>query len=115
MEQVFFNLPLSELEPIFKRWIKEAQEELQPKTFNYQKETKQFLTVEEAANFLTLAVPTIYSKVHKNELPHFKRGKRLYFTTTDLIAYLNEGRKKTNNDIDAEVDNLLKKKGDKNA
>lgn len=27
IEQVFFNVPLSKLEPIFKRWIKEAQSE----------------------------------------------------------------------------------------
>ena len=30
-EQVFFNVPLSKLEPIFKRWIKEAQAESKPR------------------------------------------------------------------------------------
>lgn len=29
MEQVFFNVPLSKLEPIFKRWVREAQTEAQ--------------------------------------------------------------------------------------
>lgn len=29
-EQVFFNVPLSRLEPIFKRWVKEVQQEFQP-------------------------------------------------------------------------------------
>jgi hypothetical protein len=29
IEQVFFNVPLSKLEPIFKRWVKEAQAEIQ--------------------------------------------------------------------------------------
>jgi len=31
MEQVFFNVPLAKLEPIFKRWIIEAQAEVLPK------------------------------------------------------------------------------------
>lgn len=78
-------------------------------------ESENLLTVQEAASFLTLAVPTIYSKVHKNELPHMKRGKRLYFTSADLISYVKEGRKKTNKEIELEVDNFLKKKGGKNA
>ena len=114
MEQVFFNLPLSELEPIFKRWIKEAQDELQPKVFNYQKEAEDLLTVQEAANFLSLVKPTIYSKVNKRELPFMKRGKRLYFSQSELLEYIKEGRRQTATEIKLEVNTYLKK-GGKNA
>lgn len=114
MEQVFFNLPLSELEPIFKRWIKEAQDELEPKGYNSQNEVEGFLTVEEAATFLTLAQSTIYSKVHKRELPFMKRGKRLYFSQSELLEYIKEGRSQTATEIKLEVNTYLKK-GGKNA
>lgn len=69
-----------------------------------------FLTIKEAAQFLRLTVPTIYSKVSKRELPVMKRGKRLYFSSNELLEYLKEGRKKTNSEIEIEAVNYLSKK-----
>ena len=75
---------------------------------------EQLLTVQEAAQFLNLTVPTIYSKVSKGELPVMKRSKRLYFSSTELMAYLKEGRKKSNAEIEAEAEAYLNKKGGNN-
>jgi excisionase family DNA binding protein len=52
------------------------------------------MTIQEAAEFLSLTVPTMYSKVSKGELPFMKRGKRLYFSRTELMEYVKAGRKK---------------------
>jgi excisionase family DNA binding protein len=67
------------------------------------------LTIQAAAEFLSLAVPTIYSKVSKGELPVMKRSKRLYFSRIELMEYLKEGRKKTISEIEADAENYLKK------
>lgn len=107
MEQVFFNVPLSKLEPIFKRWIKEAQTELQPTKVEPTEQPEQLLTVQEAAQFLNLTVPTIYSKVSKGELPVMKRSKRLYFSSTELMEYIKDGRKKSNAEIEKEANAYL--------
>lgn len=107
MEQVFFNVPLSKLEPIFKRWIKEAQTELQTTKIEPTEQPEQLLTVQETAQFLNLKVPTIYSKVSKGELPVMKRSKRLYFSSTELMEYLKEGRKKSNTEIEREAEAYL--------
>ena len=64
---------------------------------------EQLLTIQEAAQFLNLTVPTIYSKVSKGELPVMKRSKRLYFSSTELMEYLKEGRKKSNAEIEQEA------------
>ena len=74
---------------------------------------EQLLTIQEAAEFLSLAVPTIYSKVSKGELPVMKRGKRLYFSRTELMEYVKAGRKKSNAEIEQEAEAYLlnKKKG----
>jgi excisionase family DNA binding protein len=64
---------------------------------------EQFLTIQEAAEFLSLTVPTMYSKVSKGELPVMKRSKRLYFSRTELLEYLKEGRKKSNAEIEQEA------------
>ena len=109
MEQVFFNVPLSKLEPIFKRWIKEAQSEIEQPKFANTEKPEQFLTIQEAADFMSLSVPTMYSKVSRSEIPVMKRGKRLYFSLKELTEYLRNGKKKTTAEIEAEADLYLAK------
>lgn len=69
---------------------------------------ERLLTVQETADFLSLSVPTIYSKVSRGELPVMKRGKRLYFSSIELLDYLKDGRKKTNAEIEAEAHTYLR-------
>jgi excisionase family DNA binding protein len=68
---------------------------------------EKLLNIQEAAQFLNLTVPTIYSKVSKGELPVMKRSKRLYFSSTELLAYIKDGRKKSNAEIEADADAFL--------
>lgn len=49
------------------------------------------MTIQEAAEFLHLSVPTLYNKASRGELPVKKRSKRLYFSKLELINYINEG------------------------
>lgn len=84
-----------------KRLLIEKQE--QPTT----EQPEQLLTVQEAAQFLNLTVPTIYSKVSKGELPVMKRSKRLYFSRTELMEYVKAGRKKSNAEIEQEAEAYL--------
>lgn len=107
MENVTFNdLPkavttLTKEVSELKRLLIEKQEQ------HTTEQPEQFLTVQEAAKFLNLTVPTIYSKVSKGELPVMKRSKRLYFSNTELMEYLREGRKKSNTEIEAEAEAYL--------
>ena len=57
----------------------------------------QLLGVQDAAKFLNLSTPTIYSKVSKGELPFMKRSKRLYFSKIELMEYIKNGR--SNSDV----------------
>jgi excisionase family DNA binding protein len=72
-------------------------------------QTEKFLTIQEAGVFLNLSVPTIYSKVSKNELPYMKRSKRLYFSSSELLEYLKHGRKLSNAEIEQEAEAYLSK------
>ena len=71
----------------------------------------QILTVSEAAEFLDLSVATIYKMTSGGELPFMKRGKRCYFSKTELLTYLQLGRRKTNLKIEAEADAYIRKRG----
>lgn len=48
-----------------------------------------FLSVKEAAEFLSIAQQTIYQNIKR--IPHQKRFGRLYFKRLELIAYLEQG------------------------
>ncbi len=67
------------------------------------------LNIKQAAEMLSLSVPTIYGLVHRAEIPVSKRGKRLYFSKAELTQWIKDGRKKTNTEIAAEAAQYLTK------
>ena len=71
---------------------------------------KDLLTVSEAAEFLTLAVPTIYSMVSRGTLPFMKRSKRIYFSRTELVDFLKAGRNQTTAEMAANADQYIIKR-----
>ena len=73
-------------------------------------QSDQLLTVHQAAVYLSLAVPTVYSMVSRGELPVMKRSKRFYFSRQELMGYLKEGRKKTTLEAQIEAQDLLERK-----
>lgn len=76
-------------------------------------QSEQLLTIQAAAEFLHLTVPTMYSKVSKGEISAMKRSGRLYFSSIELMEYVKAGRKKSNAEVEAEAEAYLnsKKKG----
>jgi len=104
---VFISLPIEDLQTVIidcvNSCLKNNTQESKPTT----EQPEQLLTIQEAAQFLNLTVPTIYSKVSKGELPVMKRSKRLYFSSAELMEYLKEGRKKSNAEIEQEAEAYL--------
>lgn len=87
--------------------VSELKRLLTDKRDQVNEQPEQLLTIQEASKFLNLSVPTLYSKVSKNELPYMKRSKRLYFSSTELLNYLKQGRKKSTSEIEQEAEALL--------
>jgi excisionase family DNA binding protein len=79
-----------------------------PQTAIHQNPDELF-TVEEAAKFLSLSVPTIYGLTSKKELPFMKRSKRIYFLKADLVSYLKAGRNKSNEELESIANDYLAK------
>jgi excisionase family DNA binding protein len=75
-----------------------------------QAETDELLTVQDAAKFLSLTVPTVYGLISKGELPVMKRSKRCYFSKVELIDYLKQGRRKTLAETAIEAERYCKTK-----
>lgn len=90
--------------------INEIKQLLLLKTSQPQKDTDELLTVQDAAKFLSLSVPTVYGLISKKELPVMKRSKRCYFSKVELINYLKQGRQKTYEEIANDVEVFTNRK-----
>lgn len=70
----------------------------------------QLLTTQEASKFLKLKVQTIYDYVNKVVIPSHKKGKRLYFFKHELIKWIEEGKRKTDVELNADAKSYIAKK-----
>lgn len=108
---VFTQLSIPEIRQLFRQELETYFESAnKPEQFPAN-QSEQLLTIQQAAEFLNLTVPTVYSKVSKGELPVMKRSKRLYFSSSELVAYLKEGRRNTNTEVETAASKYLS--GDK--
>lgn len=65
--------------------------------------------IELAIQITSLAKPTIYGLVSERKIPHLKQGKFLYFSRKELIEWIKQGKRKTQNEIKLEAENFGKK------
>lgn len=100
-----FNLTTEELEILVTNCVNTCLKNSKP--VNLQVETEEIFTFKPAAAFLHLKEPTFRLKIKNGEVSHMKRGGKLYFSKTDLLNYLKEGRRKTAKEIAAEAENYL--------
>ncbi|MFN3405929.1 MAG: helix-turn-helix domain-containing protein [Cytophagaceae bacterium] len=53
---------------------------------------KEILGVAELASLLQLSNSTIYAMVNKRLIPYYKKGKKLLFSKSEIIEWINSGR-----------------------
>lgn len=79
-------------------------ESLQEKEADNIKDDKcKIFTINEAAQYLNLARQTLYGFTSNRTIPFIKKGKKLYFKKSDLEKWLSDGRKKTLDELNADI------------
>lgn len=99
-----------ELENLITKVVNQALDKKEPQPFLDLKPAKEIIGIDEAIELLGIAKPTIYTKTSKGEIPHFKRGKKLYFRRSELLAWIEAGRRKTVKEESQEIADYLAKK-----
>ena len=63
---------------------------------------EEVLNITQASKLVKLAVPTLYSLVSRGQIPYFKISglKRIYFKRSTLLSWIDEGRRKTNKEME---------------
>lgn len=101
-EIVLFSIERQDLESIIINCVNACLSTSQ-KNIAEASQQDELLTIQQAAEILKLSVPTIYGLVSRTEIPHAKKGKRLYFSKQELLDWVQSGRKKTNAEIAADA------------
>jgi len=70
-------------------------------------EKRRPIEIDEACSFVKKAKPTIYALVRKGLIPCYKNGKKLYFFEDELMQWISNGKKKTIDEIKAEIESEL--------
>ena len=71
---------------------------------------EEILSVQDAASFVGLKVPTIYSLVSHRKIPFSKNGKKLMFLKSELLQWVKSGRKATHAELEVLAQKFSRKK-----
>lgn len=101
MEPIFLTtLNKGEYVELLKETFREV---LIEKIANNSPRLPEILNIQQVSEFLHLAVASIYEKTSQKQIPHFKKGNRLYFNRTEIEAWIQEGKVKTANEIESQA------------
>lgn len=108
-DEVLLPKIYSHITTIVRIATKEALEQiLKSKSFKEFESDDDFLSASQAAKFLKIQLTTVYSKVEKGELPHYRSGKRkLLFKKTELELHVDKSKVKSKQEINEEVIDYL--------
>ena len=53
-----------------------------------------FVTIEEISRLTGFPVRSIYQFVHENDIPFYKKRRRLRFVESEVIGWMREGKRK---------------------
>lgn len=76
-------------------------------TASHKNEKRIPIGIDQACQIISKAKPTVYTLVRKGLLPHFKQGIQLYFFEDELIKWIEDGKRKTHENITTEVQKAI--------
>ena len=89
-----------ELETLIRRILNEV---LPPLLLNGNaggiKAADEIMTIKQVSELLQLSVQTIYGKTSGRIIPHFKKGKKLYFKREEIFEWIAQDKRKTKDEL----------------
>jgi len=88
----------------FREFLKDALNEiLSGQTGAVKEQLPDILDIKQASEYLKLKINTLYEKTSRRQIPHFKKGNKLYFHLSELQDWIKEGKVKTQAEIEEEA------------
>lgn len=103
---VFTQLSAKEFRQLLQEEISKALAEYSPSTTTTP--TKEILSFTEGCEYLDISKSYGYKLTSKQELPHYKRGKKIYFKRVELDEWMLTKKVDSFNEIEASTNDYLK-------
>ena len=88
----------------FKEFLKDALKEILSEQLGAVKQQlPEILDIHQASEYLKLKIATLYEKTSRKQIPHFKKGNKLYFYLSELQNWIKQGKVKTQDEIESEA------------
>lgn len=55
---------------------------------------EELMGIEQASTYINLSHSTLYSLTRANKIPFMKQGRKLYFSQSELLAWMKESNRK---------------------
>jgi excisionase family DNA binding protein len=68
-----------------------------------------FMNIEETAKLINLTKPTVYGLVHQKNIPFHKKGKKLYFLKSEILTWIQSGKRQSKSEIENKADEYMSK------
>ena len=98
---------LSLFRQFLKSILKEILQELLPELlqelhYNQSTSSEEFLDAQKSAAFIGESLSSFYRRTSDRDIPFYKRGKKIFCKKSELIAWLESGKKKSTKEIEDE-------------
>jgi len=91
------------LEPIIDECLERAMNKYINTKALEPKDDSGVFDMKETAAYLKISKATLYGMTSKRTLPYYKHGHRIYFRKNELDEWINKGKVKTQEEIEAEA------------
>ena len=71
--------------------------------------SEELLDVTQTSQLIKLTKPTLYGLVHRNKIPFYKKGKKLYFYRSEILNWINSGKSTTKEDLEDRANEYILK------
>lgn len=82
---------------------------------DYSAKPKEILSVDEVAELTGLARQTIYSKVSKREIPHYKAKRKVYFKRTEILEWMLKDKRDAQSEVEIQAAQFIEQQKAKRA
>lgn len=108
-KKVLISLPIEELQTVIVDCVNSCLRNNKQKNYSPTEQPEQWLDLNELIEYdpEKRTKPTWYSKISRNDVPHYKRGKKVYFLKSEIDEWLKEGKCKSNTEIEQEAEAYL--------
>ncbi|AUC81803.1 helix-turn-helix domain-containing protein [Lacinutrix sp. Bg11-31] len=96
-------------EDLLDKLVEKLTSKIVNKTQNHENDSEELLDVTQTSQLIKLTKPTLYGLVHKNKIPFYKKGKKLYFYKSEILKWINSGRSTTNNELEERASEYMLK------